>query len=162
MNVEALMTQSPKTCGPGDTLHRAAQLMWENDCGSLPVVDERRRPIGMITDRDVCMCAFTQGLPLAALRVETAMSPTVVSCSPRDSLASAERRMREHRIHRLPVMDAAGEVVGVLSLNDIAREAELGRISSNGRPPVTDQEVAATLGAICSRLVALPVVRASV
>jgi CBS domain-containing protein len=63
------MTQNPKTCGPSDTLNRAAQLMWENDCGCLPMADEGGRPIGMITDRDSCMCAYTRGLPLTGLQV---------------------------------------------------------------------------------------------
>jgi predicted transcriptional regulator len=77
--IEALMTQNPKCCAPNDTMNLAAQLMWENDCGSLPVVDESRRPIAMITDRDICMCAYIRGLPLAALPVSTAMSRTLVS-----------------------------------------------------------------------------------
>src|SRR5215831_11707216 len=93
LKIEALMTQNPKCCVPNDTLNRAAQIMWENDCGSLPVVDERGRPIAMITDRDICFCAYTRGLPLSALHVSIAMSRTVVSCSERESLATVETRM---------------------------------------------------------------------
>lgn len=151
------MTQNPKTCGPGDTLDRAAKLMWENNCGSIPVVDECQRPMGMITDRDICMCAYTQGLPLAALRVSTAMSRTVVLCSPGETLANAEKRMRQYRIRRLPVVGADGGIVGVVSLDDIACEAEREEVAGNERRSVTDREIAATLAAICSRHAEVPV-----
>jgi len=161
VNVETLMTHNPKTCGPGDTLDRPAQLMWDNDCGCVPVVDEQRRPIGMVTDRDICMCAYTQGLPLAGLRVSMAMSRAVVSCSVAESVATAERRMRKYQIHRLPVVDRAGGLVGVLSLNDIAREAMRERVAGNETRPVSDKEIAATLGTICSRPVSLPTLSAS-
>jgi acyl-CoA synthetase (AMP-forming)/AMP-acid ligase II len=80
--------------------------------------------MGMITDRDICMCAYTQGLPRTALRVSMAMSRTVVLCSPGESLANIEKRMRQYKIRRLPVGREDGEIVGVLSLNDIACEAE--------------------------------------
>jgi CBS domain-containing protein len=125
--------------------------MWENDCGSLPVVDESGRPIAMITDRDICMCAYTRGLPLAALQVATAMSRTVVSCSAGVSFATAEKQMRQYRLYRLPVVSRNGRIVGVLSLNDAAREAEKERETNNVKRAVTDEEIAVTLGAICSR-----------
>src|SRR5262245_54455538 len=115
LKIEALMTQNPKCCGPNDTMDLAAHLMWENDCGSLPVVDESRRPIAMITDRDICMCAYTRGLPLAALPVSVAMSRTLVRCSTEESLVTAEKRMRQHQLHRLPVVARNGRIVGMLS-----------------------------------------------
>jgi CBS domain-containing protein len=150
LKIEALMTQNPKCCGPNDTLNLAAQLLWENDCGSLPVVDEKRWPIAVITDRDICMCAYTRGLPLAALPVSTAMSRTLVSCSTAESLVTAEKRMRQHQLYRLPVVARNGRIVGMLSLSDVAREAEKERMAGDAKREVTDQEIAATLGAICS------------
>ncbi len=123
MKVEQIMNRGVKTCGPQDSLNRAAQMMWEEACGAVPVVDEQSRPIGFLTDRDICMAAYTQGKPLDALRVETAMARKVVSCGVEDDLGSAAQLMRQNRTRRLPVIDQNGELVGLLSLDDLACEA---------------------------------------
>jgi len=150
MRVEQLMTRQVKTCGPEETLSRAAQIMWDNDCGCVPVCMEDRviRPIGIITDRDICMSAFFQGKPLADLRVAEAMSRTVRSCAPEDSLAEAERIMRNARIRRLPVVNASGALVGIITLADLAREAD--REQTSPKQTVTGDEVGVTLASIVS------------
>jgi predicted transcriptional regulator len=73
MKVEQVMKQAVQACRRGDALNTAAQIMWEHDCGCVPVVDTENRVIGMITDRDICMAAYTRGEPLQTLRVETAI-----------------------------------------------------------------------------------------
>ena len=125
MNVEQLMTRNVYTCHPGDPVSVAAGIMWDRDCGCVPVVDPQNsaRLVGIVTDRDVCMAAYTQGRPLAAIDVQSAMSTTVHCCRPTDSIDSALQTMERHQIHRLPVVDADGGVVGLLSLADAAREA---------------------------------------
>jgi CBS domain-containing protein len=122
--------------------------MWDNDCGCVPVVDQKRRVVGIITDRDVCMAAYTQGGPLRALRVSSAMSKQVYSCKPEDTLTAAEESMRAKQIRRLPVTDADGLLVGIVSLNDIAREAQHER--SQAKREITTDEVGVTLAAVCS------------
>ena len=69
MQVEQVMTHAVHTCQPVDSLRRAAQLMWQNDFGSIPVCvdDGEARVIGMITDRDICMCALFHGKCLSDL-----------------------------------------------------------------------------------------------
>jgi predicted transcriptional regulator len=62
--IEKLMHRPVVTCHVNDSLANAARLLWEQDCGALPVVDERGRVVAMITDRDICMVAYTQGLLL--------------------------------------------------------------------------------------------------
>jgi CBS-domain-containing membrane protein len=123
MKVEQNMNRGVKTCGPQDSLNRAAQIMWEEACGAVPVVDEQSRPIGFLTDRDICMAAYTQGKRLDALRVEKAMARKVVSCGVEDDLGSAAQLMRQNRTRRLPVIDQNGALVGLLSLDDLACEA---------------------------------------
>jgi len=124
MNVEKLMKTEVKTCSPDDTLQLPAQLMWENDCGFIPVVDSERRVVGVITDRDICMSAYTKGVPLSGSSVTTAMSPDVHSCSPHATLGYVEELMRTHRIRRVPVVDALGRLVGIITLSDLARRAQ--------------------------------------
>ena len=123
MKVEQIMNRAVKTCRPQDSLNKAAQIMWEEPCGAVPVVDDHRRPVGFLTDRDVCMAAYTQGRPLGEKRAETAMARNVVSCTAEDELGSAAQLMRQHRTRRLPVVNRDGALVGLLSLDDLACEA---------------------------------------
>jgi CBS domain-containing protein len=111
-----------KFCATHNTLNTAAQNMWDNDIGCVPVVDKDRRVVGMLTDRDVCMAAYIQGAPLTGLLVTSAMSKQVFSCAPDDDIAAAEKLMREKQVRRLAVIDAQGRLAGIISLNDIARE----------------------------------------
>ena len=132
MRVEQIMTRNVRTCGPGDSLSTAARIMWEADCGCVPVVETENgdaRVVGVITDRDICMAAYTQGLPLAAIPVGSAMSRNVVACRTSDSVADTARLLQQHRIHRVPVLDDSGRLAGIVSVNDLARLAagETGR-----------------------------------
>jgi CBS domain-containing protein len=132
MKVVELMTRDVKTCSPHDFLSTPARIMWENDCGSVPVVDHELKIAGMITDRDVCMAAYTQDAALRQIRVDTAMAPTVVTCGPDDDLEDAQDLMRRNKVHRLPVADAVGKLMGILSLSDLVLEAERQRKAQRG------------------------------
>lgn len=134
-------------CAPDDTLARAAQVMWEKDLGCLPVCGPGRRPLAMLTDRDISMAAFMQWKHLAEASVESAMSRGVFTCSPDDELAQAEEIMRRHQVRRLPVVDEQGVLVGLLSLGDVARYVHQRSSYSNGTP--AQQRLAETLAAIC-------------
>lgn len=123
MKVEQVMNRDVKTCRPQDSLNQAAQMMWDERCGAVPVVDAQSKPIGFLTDRDICMAAYTQGKPLVALQVEGAMARKVVCCRAEDDLDSAAQLMRQNRTRRLPVVDREGVLVGLLSLDDLACEA---------------------------------------
>jgi CBS domain-containing protein len=149
MQVEDVMTKEVRCCSPDDSLEYAAQLMWEHDCGCLPVCggssgDTAYRTIGVVTDRDICMCALFQHKPLSELHVRDAMATRVLACQPGDSLEHAERMMRDEQIRRLPVVNGDGNLLGLISLADLAREAT--------RPAQTQAEVelANTLAAICT------------
>jgi len=148
MKVAQVMTASVKACSPSDTLHAAAKILWEEDCGCVPVLDRESKLAGILTDRDICMAAYTQGLTLHALTVESAMAATVISCNPEDEIADAENLMRQHKVRRLPIVDDSGKLVGILSLSDIAREAERERREGE-RKQIKAAEIAETLGGIC-------------
>ncbi len=124
MEVGRIMVHDVKTCRTHDSLNIAAQIMWEYACGCVPVIDEQRRLVGFLTDRDICMAAYTQGAPLQALRVETAMARNVISCHVNDEIADAARIMREAGVRRLPVVDKGGRLVGLLSIDDLACESQ--------------------------------------
>jgi CBS domain-containing protein len=119
MHVEDVMSKEVRTCSPSQSLQEAAKLLWDHDIGALPVVDGERRPIGVITDRDICMAAYTQGRRLAEIGVASAMSQRVFVCRRRDLLSAAEHTMAAARVRRLPVVNDEGALAGMLSLNDI-------------------------------------------
>lgn len=149
MLIENLMTREAQSCQPNDSLAHAAQLMWQHDCGSIPVCsgDGVRRVVGVITDRDICMSALFQDKPLRDLRVNEAMSKSLTTIHPSDSLAQAERVMRDAHVRRLPVVDRDGTLLGVVSLADLAREAIRERTQS--RKDVTETDIGNTLAEIC-------------
>ncbi|MBI1815126.1 MAG: CBS domain-containing protein [Deltaproteobacteria bacterium] len=147
MKVEQIMKRPVNTCTPRDTLNTAAKIMWDHDCGCVPIVEDGRL-VGMLTDRDICMAAYTQGAPLTGLEVWKAMSNVVHICRPSDTLAVAERLMQTHGIRRLPIVDSDGRLVGLLSLSDIALEGVRER-SGKAKRQISADEVARTLGSIC-------------
>lgn len=124
MKAEELMTRDVRTCSEDDSLERAAHVMWTHDVGCLVVVDCHGRPIGMITDRDIAMAAYIQGVRLLDAHVASAMASSVVTCSPSTSLADLENTMRSAQIRRVPVVDSARKLVGIVALGDIARSAQ--------------------------------------
>jgi DNA polymerase-3 subunit epsilon/CBS domain-containing protein len=96
----------------------------------------------MITDRDICMAAYTQARVLGQIPISSIAMKPVVTVRPEDSARTAEGLMQRHQIRRLAVIDGRGRLVGMLSLNDLAR--------SSGRHPqdLPMDEVARTLAAI--------------
>jgi CBS domain-containing protein len=149
MKVEQLMTRTVESCHPGDCLNRPAQIMWEHDCGIVPVVAEGNgsgRVVGMISDRDVCMAAYTQGRPLQEIPVASAMAHEVCSCRASDAIAVALRVMETNQVRRLPVVDQDDQLIGIVSLADIAREAQ--HEHGTKRAEISDLAVAEALEAI--------------
>ncbi len=128
MNVEQLMTKNVATVGPEDTLERAAQLMWEQDCGCVPVVDDDHHILGMITDRDTCMAAYTRGGRLQDIRVGECMSRIVHAARPIESHSAVLERMRSAQVRRIPVVDTQDRLLGIVSINDLSLAAAAGAI----------------------------------
>jgi CBS domain-containing protein len=99
--------------------------MVECDCGEIPVVDGKRtmRPIGVVTDRDIVVRCVAQGKnPLEAV-AEDCMSSPVVTVVPERDLEEAADLMEEHQLRRLPVVDEAGALCGIVAQADLARHA---------------------------------------
>jgi CBS domain-containing protein len=143
---EQIMTGSPVACRPEDALTEAARIMWQHDCGCVPVVCNDGRLCGLITDRDICMAAYLQGRPLAAIRVDDVMARHVTACAPQDSLQEVARAMREARVRRIPVVEDDGVLVGIVSLADLALEPE--RRGDARTQSAARKQVVATLASI--------------
>ncbi len=124
MLVRDIMQTDVACCNATADACAAAETLWDRDCGALPVLGQSGQVIGMVTDRDLCMAALTQGKRLDQIPVRSVMSRGVYTCRVDQEMAVAHYLMREHKIRRLPVLDRKGDLVGILSLNDLARIAE--------------------------------------
>jgi CBS domain-containing protein len=145
MNVSELMTRAVGACKMNHTLDCAAQIMWDQDCGCVPIVDDDNRVVGMVTDRDICMAALSQGRRLDEIPAERVAARNVVTVSLETSVESAEALMQENQIRRLPVVDGAGKLLGLISMNDIARRVERTTARPHG---LSGDWIAQTLAAI--------------
>ena len=139
MKVKEMMTSTAlKYCVPGTKLHEAAAIMKEANCGALPVVDENRRILGMITDRDICLSlADSYKKPHPQLPVEDIMSPHVLSVHIDDHIARVLKKMRTRKIGRLPVVDDNKKLQGIITIHDLVSgtfsgKADLVDILSSG------------------------------
>lgn len=148
VKVEKLMKADVASCRSHDKGSVAARIMWERDCGVVPVVDEDSRVLGMVTDRDLCMASYFQKKPVHEIPVSRVMSQELWSCRAEDDASDAELKMREHQVRRLPVTDAQGRLRGILSLSDIALEAAREARAKPKKLDVSFADVAATLGDI--------------
>jgi CBS domain-containing protein len=145
MIVAEVMTQNARTCSPTDPLHVAVQIMWEQDCGSVPVVREDGHVIGMITDRDICMATYLRGQRLDECVVRDVMAAPAITCRPSDPIDKAESAMRAHRVRRVAVIDENDRVTGIVSLNDLVLAVPRADTQRGRRP----ESVVNTLAAIC-------------
>jgi CBS domain-containing protein/ribosome-associated translation inhibitor RaiA len=145
MKLEQIMTRQLFTCRPEDTLQVAAGIMWDHDIGCIPVVPGDDTVLGVITDRDLAMSAYLAGRPLTDVRVKEAMSRELFTVRPHDEIRQLEDVMRTKQVHRVPVVDDAGRLLGIVSLNDLTRTV-LGRKERDG--VIGAAAIAATLAAV--------------
>ena len=124
MRVNQWMSRDAVCCPSTCSLVEPARAMWEKDVGFVPIVaPDSGTLMGVITDRDICMAAMTKGRPLHEISVADVMQKDVYACLESDHVARVHAIMRDHKLHRVPVVDADNKVVGVIALNDLARYA---------------------------------------
>ena len=133
MKIQDVMNRDVVVCQPGDSMKTAAERMWKADVGCLPVLEPEGRLVGVVTDRDLLMSAAIQGMRLDQLQVDSAMARQVQALRPTDPPERALELMSTHQVRRLPVLDEQGRVVGVVSVNDLARRSD-----TEGRPRQAD------------------------
>jgi CBS domain-containing protein len=113
------MTREPSTVGPGATLGEVATLMKQQDCGSIPVVEDGRL-VGIVTDRDIVVRCIAAGKDPKTQRVSEVMSADPVVIGPDEDITAAEKVMADRQIRRLPVIEHA-RLVGIIVTAQIAR-----------------------------------------
>jgi CBS domain-containing protein len=118
-----IMTKNVTTCGPDTVIRDVADMMEDDNVGSIPVLDNGRL-VGIVTDRDIVCRVIAEGLDTRTVRAREVMSEEIITCTADDSVIDAIRKMGEHRIRRVPICDLNGRLRGIISLGDIALEAE--------------------------------------
>lgn len=111
------------TLRPEESLAQAARAFWEGACDGLPVVDDDGRLVGLVTDRDLAMCAAIEGANPHDLRVAQAMTASEEGLAPTASLGDAHAWLRERQAERAPVLDGERQVLGLLRFGDLVRDS---------------------------------------
>lgn len=122
MKVREVMTPNPVCCVPADSAQKVAAILRDNNVGSLPVVADQQshKLVGIITDRDLCCSIVADGLDPKSTSIEKFISFNPVTCRDGENLEKCERAMQEHQIRRVPVIDAEGRCIGIVSQADLA------------------------------------------
>jgi CBS domain-containing protein len=122
MKVKDVMKTDVAFCSTEDNLKKTAEMMRYRDCGAVPIVNEEKRVVGMVTDRDICLAVAARNRKASDVKTKELMSGVIV-CSAEDKLEDALKKMRKNQIKRLVAVGENGELVGILSVSDILLSA---------------------------------------
>lgn len=139
-----VMERNVTTCSPDDNLESVAMMMWNNDCGSVTMINEMGAPMGIITDRDITMSCALNHKSLWDLCVsDVTNNQSLYMCNENDNVKSMLVTMQQHKIRRLPVVNKAGHLEGIISIDDIVA------CSKEKAPDLSFRDTMKTLKAVC-------------
>ena len=138
MKVTDVMAKPPAYCSPQTNLAAAVEILWRQNCGVLPIVDSKEKVVGLVTDRDICVALGTRNRLPSEITVNEVASGKVVACKPDDDLRGALATMAQAKVHRLPVIDAAGKLRGILSIDDVVLRTETGTLKKDSELSIED------------------------
>ena len=136
------MVTEVRTCQPGTNLAAAIEIMWANDCGALPVLDDRGKVVGMITDRDITIALWSKNRLPSDVVVSDVKPQGVYTCAAADDIHAALETMQNKQVRRLPVVGKDGSLLGMLCLNDIA-------LNAKRQNALSYADIVKTLQAVC-------------
>ena len=120
MKCSDVMTKNPKTCAPTDNVEQAAQLMKSEDVGPIPIVGDNDKLEGIITDRDIVLKVVAEGRDPKTTKLSEVMTTDLISCTIDGDVEEMLDLMEDNQVRRIPVVDASGRLVGIVSQADIA------------------------------------------
>lgn len=143
MKVQDVMMRTPAFCDPETNLGAAVELLWNRNCGMLPIVDAQQKVVGVVTDRDLCVALGTRNRLPGEIKVGEVASGSVYACRPEDDIHTALETMAKQKVRRLAVLNKQGALEGILSMDDVVLHAEAG---GAGRiPELSHAEIVETL-----------------
>ena len=139
MKVKDCMCNDVCCVKPETNLNEVAKLMSQNHVGCIPVCDDNNAICGIVTDRDILLRAVACEKDTKSCPVSDVMTTNICTCTADEEMTNAQSKMAQNQIRRLPVCDTNNQVVGILTLGDLAQnDREIGK-----------QEVSATIKGIC-------------
>lgn len=122
MDLKSVMTANPACCTRDTPLRDVAKLMVDHDCGQIPVVDsmDSKKPVGVVTDRDIAVRIVAEGRDAGSATASDAMSTPCKTVTTDTSLQDCLCLMEAQQIRRVPVVDAAGKLAGIVAIADIS------------------------------------------
>jgi CBS domain-containing protein len=125
MKAKDLMTSDPACCTPDTSLQQVAQMMVKHDCGCIPVVESKPglKPVGVVTDRDICLRTVGQGRNPLTLAAGDIMSSPVATVTREVSVKECCQMMEDKQIRRIVVVEETGGCCGIIAQADVARHA---------------------------------------
>ncbi len=117
-----IMTRNVKTASREATLQQIAVLMRDGDMGAMPIV-ENGKLVGIVTDRDIVVRGIAEGKDIST-RIGDVMTSEIFSVSENDFVFEAIRLMGDKQVRRVPIVNDAGELVGIIAMADVALETE--------------------------------------
>ncbi len=123
MKIANLMSKVVPSCRIVDSLEQASEVMSDHDLEVLPVIDEQGHLVGTVSNVDLRMSAYFRSRPLNLISVSSVMEEHPLACSPDDEAEVVTQRMRDRDLERIPVVDAEGHAVGIVSLAQLVRDS---------------------------------------
>lgn len=123
MKVKKIMTADAGFCFAEESLSKAVEIMWQRDCGSVPVVDIEMKIVGMITDRDIAVAVNTQNKKASQIKIGDVIGKEIFTCLETDDAEDALKKMRRAKVKRLPVTGENGALAGIISISDFILKA---------------------------------------
>jgi CBS domain-containing protein len=121
-HIRDVMTANPVYVSDKDSIRDVARIMAREDTGVVPVCDNSKKIIGMITDRDIVVRLVAEGKDPANAKVNEAMTKNVRAVKEDSTIDEALNVMKSAEVRRVPVVNARNEIVGIVSMGDIAKE----------------------------------------
>jgi len=139
MRVADVMMRTPASCTADTTVAAAVEVLWNRNCGMLPIVNREGRVSGVVTDRDICIALGTRNQSAAEITVAEIQPAKLFTCRADDDIHTALGILAEQKIRRLPVVDTESKLQGILSLDDIVLHANTG--AAGHAPELSNSEV---------------------
>ena len=123
MKVKKIMTADAGFCFVEENLSKAVEIMWQRDCGAVPVVDSEKKILGIITDRDIAIAVGSNTKTAAKIKIGEVIGNRAVTCFEKDDAEDALKKMRRAKVKRLPVVSENGVLIGIISITDMILKA---------------------------------------
>lgn len=123
MKVKKIMTANAGFCFAEESLSKAVNIMWQRDCGAVPVVDAEMKVVGMITDRDITIAASSRNQKTSEICIGDVVGNRVFTCLETDETEDVLKKMRRARVKRIPVVNENGALTGIVSIADLILKA---------------------------------------